>query len=306
MTAQRDLEAVLSTWLDEGPTELPDATRRAIVTSLPMTPQARRGPFAPWRMVPMNGLARVTTAAVVAAVAIGAAIYVSRPLGVGGPSMTPMETASAAPATRAATASPAASPTEGAIALPSLASSPNPAPADAEPYRPGSLAPGSYSTSAFEPALRFTVGDGWVAPGQDDLDEMSLDRANGNFILVTRVAQVVNPRTHAVEAAPDNLAAWLLANPYFEWSGPASSVTVAGVSGSMVDGRVRAGLEPTDAFAYDTGNSRIVGGDRMRYYVLPLKGPDLVLIVVAQSDAQFAATMAAVQIFLDSLVISTP
>ena len=43
MNANIDPEAVLTAWLDEGPTELPDATRRAILTSLSTTPQARRG-----------------------------------------------------------------------------------------------------------------------------------------------------------------------------------------------------------------------------------------------------------------------
>ena len=58
MNANHDPESVLTTWLDEGPMDLPDATRRAILTSLPTTPQARRGLLAPWRFPHMNMFGR--------------------------------------------------------------------------------------------------------------------------------------------------------------------------------------------------------------------------------------------------------
>ena len=54
MNRMRDPETILAAWLDEGPTDLPGATRRAIVTSLPTTPQARRGLLAPWRFQTMT------------------------------------------------------------------------------------------------------------------------------------------------------------------------------------------------------------------------------------------------------------
>jgi hypothetical protein len=72
MTTHRDPETTVAAWLHEGPTDLPDVTRRAILTALPMTPQARRGPFAPGRLIPMNPLARLAIAVVVAAIAAGA------------------------------------------------------------------------------------------------------------------------------------------------------------------------------------------------------------------------------------------
>jgi hypothetical protein len=95
MNATRDPETILAAWLDEGPIDLPDATRRAILTALPTSSQARRGPFAPRRFHPMathRGLA----AAVVAIVAIGVALLLIGPrLGVGpasSPSPTPRPT----------------------------------------------------------------------------------------------------------------------------------------------------------------------------------------------------------------------
>lgn len=99
MTAKRDLDVIISAWLDEGPVDLPDATRRAVLTSLPTIRQARRGPFAPWRFSRMTTYTRLAAAAVVAVVAIGGAIYLLNPgFGPGGPS-TPPATPTATPAT---------------------------------------------------------------------------------------------------------------------------------------------------------------------------------------------------------------
>jgi hypothetical protein len=90
MTAERDLDTILAAWLDEGPTDLPDATRRAIVTALPTTTQARRGRLAPWRLFDMNGFGRLAAAALAVAVAIGGLIYVVYPNpGPGTPSPSP-------------------------------------------------------------------------------------------------------------------------------------------------------------------------------------------------------------------------
>jgi hypothetical protein len=95
--ATRDPELVLAEWLDEGPVDLPDTTRRAILTALPTTPQARRGPFgARWFNVTRQ-LARAAVVALVAVVAIGGAyLFGSRTTpATGGPtaSATPTPTA---------------------------------------------------------------------------------------------------------------------------------------------------------------------------------------------------------------------
>jgi hypothetical protein len=69
MSENRDPETILAAWLDEGPNDLPGETRRAILAALPTTPQARRGPFAPWRLFPMTTPIRLA--------AIGAAIILA-------------------------------------------------------------------------------------------------------------------------------------------------------------------------------------------------------------------------------------
>jgi hypothetical protein len=104
MNATRDPEAILSAWLDEGPTDLPDATRRAILTSLPTTPQARRGRLAPWRHFDMNGFGRLAAAALVVVIAIGGLFLVLRPnLGSGTPSPSPAAIPTASTGAPAAT-----------------------------------------------------------------------------------------------------------------------------------------------------------------------------------------------------------
>jgi hypothetical protein len=101
--ATRDPDSVLAAWLDEGPTELPDDTRRAILTALPRTRQARRGRLAPLRSTPVNMFARGAAFLVVAVVAIGAlALFAGPGGGVGGPSPS----SAASPSASSATATP--------------------------------------------------------------------------------------------------------------------------------------------------------------------------------------------------------
>jgi hypothetical protein len=97
MNVTRDPDAIVAAWLDEGPTDLPDATRRAIVTALPTTPQARRGLLAPWRFAYMNTFARAAGVLVAAVVLIGAvALIAGSRSGVGAPSPSAFPSASAA------------------------------------------------------------------------------------------------------------------------------------------------------------------------------------------------------------------
>jgi hypothetical protein len=113
--ATRDPDSVLAAWLDEGPTDLPDATRRAILTALPTTPQARRGLLAPRRSTQMNTFARAAAVLLVAIVAIGTLALLAAPRNsVGGPSP------SAAPSPALSSASSTASAAASAPRLPTL------------------------------------------------------------------------------------------------------------------------------------------------------------------------------------------
>lgn len=105
MTTDRDPETILAAWLDEGPTDLPDVTRRAILTALPTTNQAWRSPIAPWRFPFMNALTRYAGLALVALLAISGAIYlIGLHPAAGGPGASPIPTTvpTVAPAATAA------------------------------------------------------------------------------------------------------------------------------------------------------------------------------------------------------------
>jgi hypothetical protein len=92
MTERRDPDAILAAWLDEGPTDLPDATRRAVLAALPTTTQARRGPLAPWRLFQMNSTARLAVGALVAVIAVSGALYLFGPRPSTGPGGAPTPT----------------------------------------------------------------------------------------------------------------------------------------------------------------------------------------------------------------------
>jgi len=107
MNATRDPETVMTAWLDEGPTDLPDVTRRAILTALPTTQQRGLGPLALLRHSPMLIYPRLTAALLVSVAVVGASMYL---LGQRNPVGAPATTAPPA------TPSPAPSPVAAASA----------------------------------------------------------------------------------------------------------------------------------------------------------------------------------------------
>ena len=75
MTTPRLPDPILSAWLEEGPNELPDQTRRAIAVGVRTTNQRRRGVFAPWRDTNVNGNTRLVVATIAVVVAVGGGLY---------------------------------------------------------------------------------------------------------------------------------------------------------------------------------------------------------------------------------------
>src|SRR5262245_6683625 len=112
MTTPRDPDAILATWLEEGPTRLPDATRRAIAVSTATAHQARRPIWSPWRYPNVNTYARLAVAAVIVAVVGAAGLALLGPGGSGlNGSASPSPSRSASlPPTNPPSATPAASP----------------------------------------------------------------------------------------------------------------------------------------------------------------------------------------------------
>jgi hypothetical protein len=90
MNHSRDPDAIIAAWLEDGPTELADPTRRSIATAARAMAQRRRT-GAPWRSLDMNSSYKlaVGAAAVVAVALIGAYLLGRAPNNIGNQSPTP-------------------------------------------------------------------------------------------------------------------------------------------------------------------------------------------------------------------------
>jgi hypothetical protein len=99
MSQPRDPDAIIAMWLENGPTDLPDATRRAIATAVPTTSQVRRSRFVSRRLFELTGLGRVAAMAVVAVAVATSALAVFGSLARPGatPSPATQRSASGAP-----------------------------------------------------------------------------------------------------------------------------------------------------------------------------------------------------------------
>ena len=64
MSDQRDPDVVVAAWIDEGPVDLPEDQRRAIVNATQLLPQRRGGIAGPWRDSAMTGTLRIALGAV--------------------------------------------------------------------------------------------------------------------------------------------------------------------------------------------------------------------------------------------------
>src|SRR6476646_211946 len=98
MTVKRDPDAILAAWLEEGPTALPEPTRRAIAVTTRTTTQQRHPLWVPRGRPLMNTYARWAVAAIAVVLAIGGAAYFLAPGGCqnGGPPIaTPSPSSSA-------------------------------------------------------------------------------------------------------------------------------------------------------------------------------------------------------------------
>jgi hypothetical protein len=80
MRTVRDPDVVIASWLEEGPTELPDSTSRAIATAIEALPQRRLNRL-PWRFSKMNRQFRLAIAAALIVAAALGGLYLLRPGG---------------------------------------------------------------------------------------------------------------------------------------------------------------------------------------------------------------------------------
>ncbi|MDF2733943.1 MAG: hypothetical protein K0S97_566 [Chloroflexota bacterium] len=109
MNPTRERSAIVAAWLEEGPNELPESTRRAIAVDVRTTHQTRPSAWAPWRFPRMDRLTLVATAAVaVMALVVGGLVV--RPFASDGSNVGGGRPSEPSPSTSSAPASASPSP----------------------------------------------------------------------------------------------------------------------------------------------------------------------------------------------------
>lgn len=182
----------------------------------------------------------------------------------------------------------------------SEASSPtDAAPADGKAIRAGLVAPGTYESAPFEPALRLTIDEeGWRALFTPDDDELAFEHEDGRFLAFTRVTRVVDPKTNTDVPAPKDLAGWLRKHPALQPT-RTTPESVGGASGTRVDAAPAKGA--TDLFWYPSGAMHTSPDAQWRVIVVNTRGTQLT-IVLAAPKASFDEAVAKTQPLLASVV----
>jgi hypothetical protein len=163
----------------------------------------------------------------------------------------------------------------------------------------GDLPAGIYQTNAFEPTLVFALPDGFSQYFPDDDDEIALG-GPGVDLNITRPSQVIDPETRAAADTPEDLHAWFLDHPSYDSPVP-QSMTIAGIAASYID--LPAVSADVQLFHYPSGDMHIPPGIALRVYVVPLDGPDLVLLMLPGGGEAFAEAAATTQPIVESLDI---
>ena len=197
-----------------------------------------------------------------------------------------------------------------ASAPPLTPSAPSPTPNAPTPTPSGPVAldagfpdAGTYTTTVFRPRLTFRINDnGWRVLFQDDEDELALegDSGDGMAFLGARVSQVVGPSRGSRRRTrrPRRVAA--RSSVAFAAAAPVAT-TVDSRPATSIDVTNEKTTE-TDIFYFPTGSFHIQPGVRLRFIVVPMDGPDLVIYMGGPVD-QFDAAMARTKPMLDSLQI---
>jgi len=305
VNVQRDPDAILATWLEDGPVRLPDATKRAIAVTTRTTRQSRRPMWTPWRFPPMTGATRFALGAVaVVAVALGG-LYLFNPAPggvIGGPGPT---------------ATPAASPTPTPMPFPSDTS-------DGAPVVPGTYVmdlPARDGSTGAATTLRitFTMPAGWEKNATPTILWHAVDHRRFGFYAVDNLiadpcatgGKVIEPR---LGPTVDDLATGLARLPDLTASA-ATDVSVGGFSGKELGLTAPEGVSPcvdepyiwtpvadANGFVPDGGAAAIMPtGDRLLLDILDVDGSRLVVARIDDPDAADPADTAELQAIVDSI-----
>ena len=308
MTTPRDPDEILAAWLDDGPTRLPDQTRRAIAVALPMTRQRRYALGVPRRFATMSSTIKFAFGAVgVVALVLGGALLLGQGGsggnvgGVGGaPTLSPSPSPPAIP-----TPSPSPSPTAGSLIL-------------GESQAP--LTAGTYT--GFDPfpiKMSITVPDGWSGNVGGPYAVFLGDDSGRGSIGVTIFDDVFADPCHSAKGflsprpggSADALAAALAKMPNVKPTKPVTD-TIGGQAAKQLTLTAPAPtatctLSPTEGLfpTWELPLGAVGGmtpGQQDRVWILEVDGKRVV-IDAQEPVVQDAALHAQIQSVLDSIVI---
>jgi hypothetical protein len=307
MSTDRDVTRIVRSWLEDGPTALPDRVLDGVLDRLPTTSQ-RRAWWPAWRFSEMNNALKLAIAAVAVVVVALVGVRLLPDQGNVGVSPPP------------ASPSPSSSPTASPPALPAGVLTPG-------TYMRGPALPDGFwacpepieATCSNTMAVMFTVPDGWSGVGGESIwltDERNAPPA-GAGLLFTRGANLyADPCVTAEAVASDgtipaipvgptaaDFATALADHPLLDVTVPVD-VTLAGYSGKYVDLQVPADItacsesfHPWEPGIYAQGPSH-----RWHLWILDVAGQR---VVVQSTDYPGTSEQdrAELQAIVDSVVI---
>ena len=166
------------------------------------------------------------------------------------------------------------------------------------------LSTGKYVTRVFEPAMSFSVGEGWMAAGPETHDAIPFIEENGpTFIGFLNVEEVFDPsQPNEKVPAPNDMLAWLQEHPRLDTEEP-SRVSTGGVDGQQFDAIT---AKPVDAkvcsepcaplFAFGDGNDFWLGeSEKYRFIVLDDVQGETVTIFFGGPAVEFEESLAKAQ-----------
>src|SRR5215210_6686720 len=120
-------------------------------------------------------------------------------------------------------------------------------PEDSQTYEGKPLPAGSYVSEEFKPAMSFSLEKGWIRGGPEVSDAWGLqDIENDAFwLFFTTAEEVYDPKGSdglKLTPAPEDIAAWLQANPHLNTEEP-KSTSVGGEKGVRFDAIVTGAVE---------------------------------------------------------------
>jgi len=297
MNTPRDPDTIVAAWLEEGPTALPEPTRRAIAVATRTTDPSRHPFWMPLRRPVMNTYARLAVAVVAIAIAVGGAAYFLAPAGgkIGGP---PIATPSAIP-----------SPSAGASATPRATAVPSPTVL----AQGGAIFAGSYVT-AFQPSVTLTIdrevqhhcAPGFQCRGTIDANlpawldlEFGQPRIEMQIVRVDKVSDPAHPGS--LIDPPADLAAWIASRSGLTVITPPKAVTVGGFAGTQIDVKTGSKNITFGPIPGVTDPAIGLGGNATaRYIVVKVRGQQILIAML--SDDPFLAAMQELQPLVDSIV----